>query len=125
MQRVIACFGAGAMLLALLTAPLFHSHDRDDHGSHISVVHAHLPESEEADHSDSEVEPGNSHDRARWIDFFTFQAPPAVFEVAIDLSEKLPIPVIEEREKVTIASVPRAHSPPGARRFSPRSPPSV
>jgi ABC-type Zn2+ transport system substrate-binding protein/surface adhesin len=126
MQRFSACLGVGAMLVALLTAPLYHFHDRDDHGNPASLVHAHFLESEEAgSHSGNEIETPHSHRHARWIEFFTFQAPPIVSDVAIDLSEKLTSPVLEKREKILIALAPRAHSPPSHRCSVPRSPPTV
>lgn len=127
MQRFSACLGVVAMLLALLTAPLFHFHDRDDHDNPISLIHAHFGESEESDsHSSDTVEaPHSSHNRARWIDFFTFKAPTAVSYVPVDLSEKLLVPTLEEREIFVIPTSPRAHSPPASRHSGPRPPPTT
>lgn len=114
------------MLLALLSAPLFHVHDRDGHDSPVSLVHAHFLEFAESEaHSHDEVEAPHSYHKARWIDFFACKAPSAAFELAIDLSEKLSAPDLEYRELVTIASTPQAHSPPRTRLSRPRSPPSI
>ena len=126
MQRLGTGLGVGAMLIILLTAPLFHFHDRDDHGSPVSLVHAHFGESAEADsHSHDEVEAPHSHGNVRWIDFFVCKAPSAAFYIAIELSETLSSPELEYREQVTIASTPQAHSPPCTSRSRPRSPPSI
>ena len=126
MQRFGACFGVGAMFLILLTTPLFHFHDRDDHGNPASVLHAHFLESVEAEsHSDEEVEAPHSHNNVRWIDFFACKAPSASFDLAIEFSGKLSGISLEECTQVTIASIPQAHGPPGVSRPSPRSPPSV
>jgi len=125
-RRSGAWIGVVAMFLALLTAPLFHVHDRDDHDSPESLVHAHYLESAEVEsHSHDELEAPHSHHSARWIEFFACKTPSAAFEMTIDLSEKLSSPDLEYREQVTIASTPQAHSPPGINRFRPRSPPSI
>jgi len=114
------------MLVALLTAPLFHLHDRDDHGSTISLVHVHLIESEDAHpHADNEIEAPHSHSHARSIEFFTFNAPSPAFDLAIASTQTLVMPLIEGREDIVISAVPRAHGPPGTRRSAPRSPPTV
>src|SRR5436189_194788 len=76
MQRFSAFLGVGAMLLAFFTAPLFHLHDRDDHGRPAPLVHAHFFESEAtAPHSDNEIEMAHSHHAARWVEFYTYNAP--------------------------------------------------
>ena len=126
MRRFSAGLGVGAMLVALLTAPLFHFHDRDEHGNPVSLVHAHLWESEESDaHAGVEIETRHSHHHARWIDFFTFNAPSSSFDLAIDFTETLSIPLLEGREDIAISAAPRAHSPPAVRLSAPRSPPAV
>src|SRR6185295_6496377 len=90
MQRFAACLGVWAVFLVFFTAPLFHHHDRDDHGSAASFVHAHFWEIAEVDsHSNPELEVPHSHANARWIDFFVCKTPSASFEMAIDLSENL------------------------------------
>ena len=113
------------MVVALITAPLFHSHERDDHGTAISVVHAHFLEAHEAEHHpEDEIEAPHGHD-ARWIDFFTFQPPSASFELAVEITQELSAPVLERREGVVFSSAPTAHSPPDGGRSAPRSPPTI
>jgi hypothetical protein len=125
-HRFSAWIGVGAMFLALLTAPLFHFHDRDDYGSPVSLVHAHFLESEESEsYSHDEVEGPHSHHNVRWMDLFACKAPSATLDMAVDLSEKLSDPELEYREQVTIAATPQAHSPPYTNRSRPRSPPSI
>jgi hypothetical protein len=126
MRRFIGCVGVLAMLVALLTAPLFHAHDRDDHADRESRVHAHLPEAEETHpHSDPESGSRHSHDRAHWVDFFVFHAPPSDFDLAVDFTERLSVPALTEQEEVVLFSTPRAHGPPTAQRSRPRSPPAI
>jgi hypothetical protein len=114
------------MLVALVTAPLYHSHDHDDHGSPASMVHAHFGNAHGAEsHSDDEIEAPDHHHQARWVDFFTFQAPSDAFVLAIDFSEDFATPVLEQSRGVLLPSVPRAHSPPDGRFLVPRSPPAI
>ena len=124
-HRFSACLAVVAMVVALVTAPLFHSHHRDDHGSPVALVHAHSPEDHHTEsHPDDEIEAPHQ-DEARWVDFFTFQPPAASFALAIVFSEYRVAPVMEQREGVLLASTPRAHSPPDRRSSAPRSPPTV
>ena len=126
MQRFTACLGSVAMFVALLTAPLFHLHDRDDHGSPKSLVHAHFLETESpSHHTENEFENRHSHEHARWVEFFTFIGPQASFELAVDFSETFSAPLLEVREGVNILAVPRSHGPPSARPSVPRSPPTT
>ena len=126
MQRFAACLGVWAVFLVLFTAPLFHHHDRDDHGGVVSLIHAHFWEFAEVDsHSYSELEAPHSHANARWIDFFVCKAPSASTDIAVDIAEKLVTPLPEDRDQVTIESIPQAHGPPVASASKPRSPPSV
>lgn len=126
MKRLTACLGAGAMFVALLVAPFFHLHDRDDHGSPVSLVHAHFLESVESDHhSNDEFKTTQSHDKARWIDFFTFNAPHFGFDWAVDSVETLIVSVSDVRKGAAIVTLPRSHGPPGARPSIPRPPPTV
>ena len=126
MQRFGACLGVGAMLLVLLTAPLFHFHDRDDHGTSISLVHAHLWEFAEPDHhSTPEIESPHSHNNARWVDFFVCKAPSGSPEMQIDFPDKLSSPVLEVHGPITIALSAQAHGPPDTTPSRPRSPPSI
>lgn len=124
MQRLSAYLGVVAMLVALATAPLFHSHDHNDHGTALPLVHAHFLEHHEAElHADPEIEEPHGHQDARWIDYFTFQPPAAAFVLDIDFPEQSVAPVFERRAGVILISEPRAHSPPEGRRSVPRSPP--
>jgi hypothetical protein len=114
------------MLVALVTAPLYHSHDHDDHGGPASLVHAHFLTTHGAEsHSDDEIEAPDHHHQARWVDFFTFQAPSDAFVLAVDFSEGVAVPVLEQSPGVLLPSVPRAHSPPDGRFRVPRSPPAI
>ena len=113
-------------MLVLLTGPLFHFHDRDDHGTPVSLVHAHLWENEAADsHSSTEIERPHSHGNARWVDFFVCKAPSGTFDMAIDISDKPSEPVLEARGPITITLPAQSHGPPGSSPFRPRSPPSI
>jgi ABC-type Zn2+ transport system substrate-binding protein/surface adhesin len=115
-----------AMLVALVTAPFYHSHDHDDHGSSASLVHAHFWNDHVAEsHSEDEIEAPDHHHQARSVDFFIFQTPPDAFVLAIDLSEGITVPVLERSRDVKLPSEPRAHSPPANRFLIPRSPPSI
>lgn len=110
------------MLVALATAPLFHSHDHDDHGS--ALVHAHFLEHYDTkSHADDEIEAPHGHQDARWIDYFTLQPPATAFALDIDFPEQWVVSVFERRAGVILPSEPRAHSPPNGRRSTPRSPP--
>jgi hypothetical protein len=122
-RGLAALVGIGAMLVALLTAPFFHFHDRDEH--HASVVHAHFAELESGHHSDTEFEAGDSHHDARWVDFFTFGHGASGFDLSVDVTQTVAIPVPEEHRDFVASAVPQAHGPPGLDRSVPRSPPSL
>ena len=126
MKRLGAYTGVVAMLVALMTSPFFHFHDRDDHGSPLSVVHAHFDEShvDADDHHGSEIETGPSH-HPRWIDFYTLTTPSSPFELGVLNEATLVLPVLEESESVTTSELPRSHGPPGSRLVAPRPPPSI
>jgi hypothetical protein len=125
-QGFSAFLGVVAMLVALLTAPLFHSHDHDDHGSDGSLIHAHVPDSHEGEsHSGDEIDSSGDHHQARWIDFFTLQIPPDAFALAVDFTQDRTAPILEQSEGVILPSEPRAHSPPATRFSVPRSPPAI
>jgi hypothetical protein len=114
------------MLVALVTAPMFHSHERDDHGNPVSLVHAHFLDSHEGEsHSDDEIDASKSHHQARWIDFFTFQIPSDGFALAIEFPEGIALPLLKQSQDVILASDPRAHSPPAICLSAPRSPPAI
>ncbi|HET9943181.1 MAG TPA: hypothetical protein VFR05_07570, partial [Terriglobia bacterium] len=98
----------------------------DDHDNPGSLTHAHFLEPAHAEpHHEDEIEAGDSHHSARWIDFFTLQIPSAAIVLAIDFSEGIAVPLLEESESIILYSEPRAHSPPGRRRSVPRSPPAI
>jgi hypothetical protein len=127
MQRLTAFVGAIAMVLALLTGPLYHLHDRDHHGNTVVLVHAHLPEVESSHHHPgiSSIEDGPSHSSARQVDFFTFSSPPAGVDLAIELTTTSFVTVPEVSEGVSLLAAPQSHSPPPTRDSVPRSPPAA
>ena len=126
MKKLATWLGVAAMFSVLLTAPLFHFHEHDDHENTAAVLHAHFAESPEVDHhSEPELESPHSHANARWIDFFVCKAPSASCGLAIDFAEELLTPILEVQEPIHIASIPQAHGPPGAAPSRPRSPPSI
>jgi len=128
MRRFSAGLGVGAMVVALVSNPLYHSHDEDDHDHGRPIVHAHFLEAERhhtATVGEAIEEHHQSHDHVRWIDFFTFKAPEAVSYAVIEVSQTLSSPLAQARDRVTFSEAPRAHSPPTARRSAPRSPPTI
>ena len=129
MQRFTVWIGVVAMVTAMVTAPLYHSHDADHHDHHgeaSSLVHAHFIDDHESEHhADDEIGAENDHHRARWIDFFTFDLASPAVALVTDYHAELGVPVQERREGVVFLAAPRAHSPPGGRRSVPRSPPSI
>jgi hypothetical protein len=118
--------GAIALFLALFNAPLYHVHEREDHGRTVPLVHAHFPESEDADHhSGVSIEDRHSHANARFVDVFTFATPPAGSEFpAVELTTSLFVPILEDSASVTPEPVPHSHGPPATRHSIPRSPPA-
>jgi hypothetical protein len=115
----------GAMLVALLSAPLFHSHEAEDHGHHSSLVHAHFLEAEHVRMTSSAAVEENDHAQARWIDFFTFKAPESVSHAVITVSQTFCAPSLQEHDRKVLSDAPRAHGPPAVRSCPPRSPPSL
>ena len=125
MKRLGAYAGVAAMLIALLTAPFFHFHDRDDHGSPVSLVHAHFGESHVAvDHDGLEFESGQTH-TARSIDVYTLTTASSPFELGVLDEAPLSLPVLELEESVIIPELPRSHGPPDTRLHVPRPPPTI
>jgi len=138
-QQFSACLGVVALFVALVTAPLFHSHDHNDHGDQENqggLVHAHFLDAEagshhaESHHRDygdhgDEIAAADSHHEARWINFFTLHVPAAAFVLAVEFSERIALPTLEESESTVLYAEPRAHSPPDRRGSSPRSPPAI
>jgi hypothetical protein len=114
------------MLLALMSAPLFHIHERDAVDHLESFVHAHFPEfGRSAHHDENEIEARHSQDETRWIDVFTMNTPTAVFYAIAELSEIVRMPLLDAQETTISLGAPRSHSPPYVRRAAPRSPPTV
>ena len=124
MRRFSAWLAVGGMLFALVSAPLFHVHDRDDHGN--AFVHAHFLEPEDPlPDSGHAVDAQHSHHHAHSIDVFTSNAPAALFYAVAEFSDKLPLPSLEATGSMVCVETPRAHSPPDARCLAPRSPPAL
>lgn len=125
MHRFSACLAVGAMLFALVSAPLFHVHDRDDHGN--ALVHTHFLESENPlSNSGHAVEGRDSHGHVRWVDVFTLNTPATtVFHAVAEFSAPLLLPApVASRARVAAQTL-RAHSPPEAPNLAPRSPPAL
>jgi hypothetical protein len=123
MHRFSACIAVGAMLFALVSAPLLHVHDHDDDHAE-SLVHAHFPEAEHAAHSGYEVEAPHSQEHGRSIDLFAVNtAPSATYHAVAEFSERFSIssPVVS-RAVLSVLAL-RAHSPPEQSNLPPRSPP--
>jgi hypothetical protein len=123
MHRFSACVAVGAMLFALVSAPLFHVHDRDDDHAE-SVVHAHFPESEHLAHSAYEIETNHSHGQGRSIDLFAVNTTQsATYHAVAEFSEFFSIssPVVS-RAVLSVQAL-RVHSPPEQSDLPPRSPP--
>jgi len=127
MSRFSGLVAVVSMLHALVTAPLFHVHDHDDHGTAGSFVHAHFPELESpSEYSGHAVEAGHSHERVRWVDVFTLTAPiSAGFQAVAEFSEPLSLPAPVASRAVASLQTLRAHSPPVQSDLPPRSPPAL
>ena len=127
MHRFSACAAVGAMFFALVSAPLFHVHEGDDHGHAGSIVHAHFPELEHlSSPSEHAIETQDTHEHARWIDVFTLAAPIAAgFQAATEFSEPLEVPPPPvSRAAISVLTL-RAHSPPERSGLASRSPPAL
>lgn len=127
MKGLSCCLAVAAMLLALVSAPLVHIHDRDDHGNP-GFVHAHFPELEHHQSSAGpEIEPEHpSHQQARSVDVFTLNTPVlTVLHAVAELSELLSAPPPHESRAVVGIETQRAHSPPDSFGIAPRSPPAI
>jgi hypothetical protein len=124
MYRLSACLSVGAMVCALVSAPLFHYHDRDDYNP-IPLIHAHFPDLENGLNSGDTIETRHSHQEASWIDVLTLNAPVIpVVHAAAELTEPFRVRLVQAHRAVLSLGPVRAHSPPGLRRLAPRSPPS-
>src|SRR5262245_21191244 len=127
MQRFSTCAAGVSMLFALISAPLFHVHDHDDHGNPASFIHAQFIELEDQlSHTGQEIEAPHSHDHVRWLDVFTIATPvSAAFYAVAELVEPLSAPSPELRRAIVSVQVVRAHSPPARFNLAPRPPPSL
>jgi hypothetical protein len=126
MRRINAAITGAAMLIALLTAPLFHVHDADDHGHDAAFVHAHFPEFEHASSSAaSEIENEHSHEHARAIDVFTLSVPTSVpFQAIAEYSEPLVLPALQIVGFLEPVHTLHSHGPPPQPGSAPRPPPA-
>jgi hypothetical protein len=125
MHRFSACMSVGAMLFALVSAPLVHVHEADVDGHAGSILHAHLPGLEHASSpSEKGIETPDSHGHVRWLDVFTLAAPiDAGFHAVAEFSEPLMVPPPPASRAVISLLSLRTHSPPERSRLAPRSPP--
>ena len=125
MKRLNACLAVGAMLFALVSAPLLHVHDRDDHHAG-SLVHAHLPEFEHESQAGLAIEAEHSTEHGRSIDLFAVNTPAAVgYHAVAEFSEPVVVALIVTSRAVLSVQSLRAHSPPEQSQLPPRSPPLV
>ena len=124
MRGFNACVAVTAMLVALVSAPLFHFHEWDDHASG-PLLHAHFSTSAtELLHSDHAVEAEHSDDHERSIDFLAVKTTATpIFHAVMEFSEMLPVPSLEPQGSINSIETVRAHSPPNTRHLIPRSPP--
>jgi hypothetical protein len=114
-----------ALLLALIYAPLFHVHDAED-PDHGAYVHAHFPELEEhAAGAGQEIESPHPHAQARSIDVLTTNTTAPVIYALPAFGNALSFAAPEAHVGFVSVETPRAHGPPSADQFSPRSPPTV
>jgi hypothetical protein len=127
MRRFSAFTAVGAMLFALVSAPLFHVHEADENGHAGSILHAHFPGLvHAASPSGYAIEDEDSHDHVRWLDVFTLAAPIAAgFHAVAEFSEPLTVsPTSVSRAAISILNL-RTHSPPQRSTLVPRSPPAI
>jgi hypothetical protein len=128
MRQFSACLAVVAMLCALVSAPLFHLHEDDDHGHPGSLVHAHFPEPEqESPQSGVELEASHSHEHVRWLDsVFTVSSPlsAGVHSVA-ELSQPFLLTFLTVIRALPSVQTVYAHSPPERTGLVPRSPPAI
>jgi hypothetical protein len=124
MHGFSACLAVGAMLFALISAPLLHVHDHDGGGHAESFVHAHFPESKDVDHSSDAVEPHHAQEHGRPIDLFaasTTESPTHHF--VAEFSEPCLLGSTVLTRAVQSVQTLRTHSPPEQSDLPPRSPP--
>jgi hypothetical protein len=128
MRQLSACLSVAAMLFALVSAPLFHVHEEDDHGHPGSLIHAHLPEPEQQfPHAGPSIESTHSHDHVQWLDgVFTMSSPIIGGGYAVaEISEPFSVPVLVVTRGFLSVQILHAHGPPERFGLIPRSPPAV
>ncbi len=93
----------------------------------MAILHAHFPELEKFHHNGagSDVEPNDSHQQARSIDFLTSTIVSP--EIQPFVTSSIPLFGVKLGDQLSVSSVetPRAHDPPVLDRSIPRSPPSA
>jgi hypothetical protein len=127
MRWVSACLAVVAMLCALVSAPLFHLHEDDDHGHPGPFVHAHFPEPEqESPQQGFAVERSHSREHVRWLnDVFTVNPPVnGGFRAVPEIVEFFWVPILAETRVFLSVRTLHTHSSPDRSRLVPRSPPA-
>jgi hypothetical protein len=116
-----ACSAIGALLLAIIYAPLFHIHDGDEHEGPASFVHAHFPELhvEEAGQTFDHPPEGNP----RSIDVLVIAAPYSLPGLFFAVEEPFVLQAPRACSGFATVDEPRAHAPPSLISQIPRSPP--
>ncbi|HYR84289.1 MAG TPA: hypothetical protein VE422_09455 [Terriglobia bacterium] len=122
-RRFSACLAVGAMLFALVSAPLFHVHDHDDDHAE-SFIHAHFPEPENVGHAEHAIEAQHPQEHGRWIDLFAVNTPvSANYHAVAELVEPFSLASPVVTRAIISVQVLRAHSPPERSNLPSRSPP--
>jgi hypothetical protein len=124
-QILTAYVGVAILCSATFYAPLLHEHPAGQLGEK-AVIHAHLPEPEEAPPNDQpSIGYHHSHAKAIWLDGFTTTTPPHSPELVATVTVGFVMPDAQHKRRDDVSSyVPRAHSPPSLDRSAPRSPPA-
>ena len=123
MRRATTWSAIGAVLLAVVYAPLFHVHPDDHEGGH-SLVHAHFPEVPHLEtEAGPEIESHHDDGPSRSIDFLTVSGPTLIHTSFIAVEEPLVLPSPGLCAGFLHIDEPRAHAPPLVIAAIPRSPP--
>lgn len=123
MRCITAWTSLGALLLALVYAPLFHLHD--DEGTSGILIHAHFPNAEDAaQESLPAVETSHSEERTRSIDLLTATASPDHVHAVLGFDHSVFEPASQASVGKVSLPAPMAHAPPESRPSNPRSPPA-
>lgn len=124
-QILTAYVGVAILCSAAFYVPLLHEHPAGQLGEK-AVIHAHLPEPEEAPANDQpSIGYHHSHAKAIWLDGFTTTTPPHSPELVATVTVGFVMPDAQHKRRDDVSSyVPRAHSPPSLDRSAPRSPPA-